>query len=101
MARRCAERCWPVKYMLLVYQDEKAMQDAARIARESRRVDESRLTPRPVEHAHDARSRRVRLGGDDAELLADESVQQGRLADVRPAEQRDVPCLEFLIRLHP
>ena len=54
------------------------------------RVDEDdlRLGQRP--DADDAVPRRLRLRRDDRDLRADERVQQRRLADVRPADDRDV-----------
>ena len=35
-----------------------------------------------ADDAHDALARRLRLGGDDAQTLADEGVHKGRLANV-------------------
>ena len=40
-------------------------------------------------HAGDAVPRGLRLARGDADLLPDQRVQQGRLADVRPADDRD------------
>ena len=45
--------------------------------------------PVAVAHADDAGARRLRLVRDDRDLLADEPVQQRRLAGVRPADERD------------
>ena len=64
------------------------MQRALRAARMPRRVDEHGLIGAAIQHAEHALPRRVRLVRDDAELLADEGVQQRRLADVRPADDR-------------
>ncbi len=65
------------------------MQRALRAARVPRRVDEHGLIRAAIQHAEHALARRVRLVGDDAELLADERVQQRRFADVRSADDRD------------
>ena len=65
------------------------MQRALRAARMARRIDEHGLIGAAIQHAEHALSRRVRLVRDDAELLADERVQQCRLADVRPAHDRN------------
>ena len=55
----------------------------------ARCVDEHHLPIRIVLHANDACARRLRLVGDDGELLADDAVEQRGLAGVRPAEERD------------
>ena len=65
------------------------MQRALRAARVTRRIDEHGLIGAAIQHAEHALARRVRLVRDDAELLADERVQQRRFADVRPADDRD------------
>src|SRR6185503_19583495 len=64
------------------------MQRALRAPRVSRRVDEDGLIGPTIQHAEHPLTRRVRLVGDDAELFADEYVQQRRLAHVRPADDR-------------
>ena len=55
----------------------------------SGRVDEDRLPLGIVLDAQDAVARGLRLVGDDGELLADDAVQEGRLAGVRAADQRN------------
>src|SRR5690606_8162499 len=46
------------------------------------------LRRRPRQDAQNAMTRRLRLGCDDADLLAQQSVEQRRLADVRSADDR-------------
>ena len=65
------------------------VQRALRAPRVTRRVDEDGLIGAAVQHAEHALARRVRLVRDDADLLADQRVQQRGLADVRPADDRD------------
>ena len=65
------------------------VQRAFRAARVAGRVDEHGLVRAAIQYTEHALARGVRFVGDDAELLADEGVQQGRLADVRPADDRD------------
>ncbi len=61
----------------------------ARLLRvDARQVDEHDLHPGLVQHAVDARARRLRLRADDADLLPDQRVQQRGLADVRTARER-------------
>ena len=55
----------------------------------ARRIDEHGLIRAAIQHAEHALSRRVRLVRDDAELLADQRVQQCRFAYVRPTDDRD------------
>ena len=45
-------------------------------------------------------ARRLRLARRDAELAADEVIEQRRLADVRPADQRDIAATLLLISVH-
>ena len=52
------------------------------------RVDEGDLHAGPVEHAEDAMARGLRPRGDDGEFLADERIEQRRLADVGTADER-------------
>ena len=59
---------------------------------EARRVDEHELGLVDGAHAGDAVARGLRLVGGDADLLADQRVQQRRLADVRPADDRHEPA---------
>ena len=54
-------------------------------------VDEHELVPRAGGDAADRPARRLRLVGDDRHLLADEAVDERRLADVRPPGERDEP----------
>ena len=58
---------------------------------DARRVDEHDLGVGPVEHAHDAVPRRLRLVGDDRHLLAEDAVEQRRLADVGPPREGHEP----------
>ena len=54
-----------------------------------RSVSTSCHSPGRVRHAADRAARGLRLVGDDRHLLADERVDERRLADVRPAGERD------------
>ena len=74
------------------------VQRALRAPRMPRRIDEHRLIGAAIQHAEHALARRVRLVRDDAELLADERVQQRRLADVRPADDRDEAAAALVLR---
>ncbi len=57
---------------------------------DARRVDVDELR-RPLDrNAEQARARRLGLGGDDRQLMADQAVQQGRFAGVRRADQRHI-----------
>src|SRR2546427_818952 len=56
------------------------------------RVDEDDLRAREVLDAGDPVARRLRARRDDRELLADEAIQEGRLARVRAADERNEPC---------
>src|SRR6185437_8905179 len=55
----------------------------------ARRVDEDDLPAGAVVDAGDAVPRRLRLGRDDGQLLADDPVEQRRLADVGSAQDRN------------
>ncbi len=55
---------------------------------DARRVDEHDLPGSAVAHAHDPVTRGLRLVGDDRELLPRKSIEQRRLAGVRPADER-------------
>ena len=55
---------------------------------QARRVDESDLHARPIEHAEHAMARGLRARRDDGKFFADQRVEQRRLADVRPADER-------------
>src|SRR5690606_19206807 len=56
---------------------------------DARGVDEHDLRVVAVEHAPDLVAGRLRLVGDDRHLLAEDPVEQGRLADVGPAHEGD------------
>src|SRR5712691_68048 len=56
------------------------------------RVDEDNLRAREVLDAGDPVARRLRARRDDGELLAHEAIQEGRLARVRAADERNEPC---------
>ena len=56
---------------------------------EARQVGEHELVVVAVRDAEDAAARRLRLVGDDRDLAAAERVHERRLADVRPARDRD------------
>ena len=56
-------------------------------------VDEHERAVAALEHGVDRVARRARHLGDDHALLAEQRVQQARLADVRPAEDRDADRL--------
>ena len=56
---------------------------------ETRQVGEDELVVVAVRDAEDAAPRRLRLVGDDRDLAAAERVDERRLADVRPACDRD------------
>jgi hypothetical protein len=52
----------------------------------ARRIDEDELRRADGANARDAVARGLRLGTGDADLLADQGVQQGALADVGAAD---------------
>ena len=52
------------------------------------RIDEGDLHAGTIEHAEHAMARGLRPRGDDGEFLADERIEQRRLADVGTADQR-------------
>jgi hypothetical protein len=56
---------------------------------QSGRVEEQQLRARPVLDPEDPAARGLRLGAHDRELLAEDRVQERRLARVRPPEDRD------------
>src|SRR5438093_1150263 len=56
------------------------------------RVDEDDLRTREVLDAGDPVARRLWARRDDRELLAHEAIQEGRLARVRAADERNEPC---------
>src|SRR4029077_18420234 len=56
----------------------------------ARRVDENNLRRRGRADAAHPVARRLRLGGYDRNLFAENLIQQGRLADVRPTDDRNV-----------
>ena len=58
------------------------------------RVDEDDLGVRRRQDPGDAVARRLRLLRGDADLLADQAIEQRRLADVRPADDRHVAAAE-------
>src|SRR5690606_30447496 len=62
---------------------------ALRALRVPRRVHENSLVAVLIQNAEDAMPRRVRLGADDTDFLADQGVQQGRFADVWTSDDRD------------
>ncbi|MEJ0009907.1 MAG: hypothetical protein WDN72_04895 [Alphaproteobacteria bacterium] len=53
---------------------------------QSRHVEEDELRPSLRQHAGDARARRLRLGGDDGDLGAQQRVEQRRFARVGGSE---------------
>src|SRR6185437_8220039 len=57
-------------------------------------VDESDLRSRQIHDPEDAVARGLRTRRDDAHLLSDQGVEQGRFADVRPADQGSEPAAE-------
>ena len=61
---------------------------------ETGRVDEDELRVARGQDAGDAVTRRLRLARGDADLLADQVVEQRRLADVGPADDGDVAAAE-------
>jgi hypothetical protein len=64
------------------------VQGTALAEMQSRRVDEGQLHAGPVEHAEHAMARGLRARRDDRHLLADQSIDQRRLADIGTADQR-------------
>ncbi len=56
---------------------------------ETRGVDEDRLEPRPVQDAAHRSSRGIGPGRGDGDLGPEDLVDQGRLADVGPTDDRD------------
>src|SRR5690606_34733919 len=73
----------------------------ARPAAHAGRVDQREAAPVPLARHDDAVARRPRLVRGHETLLADQPVDQRRLADVRPADDRELRTLGFvdLIRL--
>src|SRR5690606_30699952 len=57
-------------------------------------VEEQQLRVGTSDDTDDPVARGLRAVRRDRQLLADEPVQQGRLADVRTADDRDVPAAE-------
>jgi hypothetical protein len=64
------------------------VQGTTGLAVQTRGVEEGDLNLRGAVEAEDAVARGLRPGRDDAQLLAQEGVQQRRLADVRAADER-------------
>ena len=61
------------------------------------RVEEHDLGVGCGAHSADLRARRLRPVGDDRDLPADDLIQQRRLPDVRPADERDEPRAELVL----
>ena len=57
-------------------------------------IEDHDLVLRAVEDPERAPPRGLRLGRDDREPFAQQPVHQGRLADIRRADQRDIPGAE-------
>ena len=64
-----------------------------------RRVDEHELAPIECRDAGEAGARGLHLGRHDRHLLPDEAVEQGRLAGIRRADERDEAAAGRLLRL--
>ena len=63
--------------------------DAGRIDEDDLRGGIGVLVRGNLDHAQDAITRGLRLGGDDGYLFAGEGVKKGAFADVRPADNGD------------
>ena len=61
----------------------------ARIVGDAAGVDEPELRGRPFGSREMAVARRARLLADDRAVVADDAVEERRLPDVRPADERD------------
>ena len=61
------------------------------------RVNENYLAILPGIDAKDAVTSGLRPGRDDADLVAQDDVDQGRLADVRPADDSDEAATKRLL----
>jgi len=55
----------------------------------ARGINENKLRVFSCDNAGDAVSRRLRLVGNNCDLLTDQSVHQRRLADIRSTRNRD------------
>src|SRR5262245_9289071 len=66
---------------------------------DTRCIDEDDLAVRIILDAEDARPCRLRLVGDDGELVADDPIEKRGLAGIRPAEKRDETGSELTV--HP
>ena len=53
------------------------------------RIEKNHLRIGPIRDCEDSIPRRLGFGGDDRDLLADETVQERGLSDVRPTDDRD------------
>src|SRR5690606_12734053 len=62
---------------------------------QSRRIDEHELRVFRREDTRHTLARRLRARRDDAQLLAQERVEQRRLSDVRSADEGDVPGARY------
>ena len=69
--------------------DHRPVEPAAR-SENAGRVDVDELRIAFDRDAEKARARRLRLGRDDRQLAANQPVQQGRLAGIGGADQRDI-----------
>ena len=62
-------------------------------------VEEGDLRPGPVAHPQDAGAGGLRARGDDGDVLAQDAVEQRRLADVGPADDGHRPGAKRLLGL--
>ncbi len=72
------------------------IQRARGVTVQPRGIDEGDLRRRQIGYADDPVARGLGTGCDDAHFLSNQGVQQRRLADVRPADQRGEPASKFI-----
>ena len=66
---------------------------------EARRIDENQLAAAGRQNPRDAVPGRLGAAGSDADLLSDDMVEQGGLADIRPAHDGDISGPHGLARV--
>ncbi len=79
-----------------------AVERIAMLGLEAGRIDEYELVIAFGEHARHAMARGLWLARNDADLLPDQAVQQGRLADIRTTDDGDITgaCRTCWLRSH-
>ena len=69
--------------------DHTLIEQGARMAVDARRIDKDQLRLGQSFNTNDTITGHLRFGGDNRHLGANQGVEQGRLADVRPPDQSD------------